>query len=78
MECPHCGETLPFILCSGCKGETPENSNYCCWCGSMVIKEEAEVDFSQRILCSDGNCIGVINEEGVCNVCKKPYTREPL
>jgi hypothetical protein len=29
-------------------------------------------DFSQRILCSDGNCIGIINEQGFCNICGKP------
>jgi hypothetical protein len=34
---------------------------------------EKEIDVSERILCSDGNCIGVMNEQGVCNVCGKPY-----
>jgi len=33
-------------------------------------------DFSERILCSDGNCIGIINERGVCNICGKPLTTE--
>ena len=28
--------------------------------------------FSGRILCSDGNCTGIINERGVCNICGKP------
>jgi hypothetical protein len=78
MECPRCGEILPFIVCPECKGETPEKSCYCCWCGNPITVEEGETDFSQRRLCSDGNCIGVVNEEGVCNICKKPYTREPI
>jgi hypothetical protein len=39
-------------------------------------KEEGGADFSERKLCSDGNCIGVINEQGVCNLCGKPYTEE--
>ena len=39
-------------------------------------KIEVEIDFSRRILCSYGNCIGVINEQGVCNTCGKPYRRE--
>lgn len=30
-------------------------------------------DPSTRILCSDGNCIGVINKKGFCKVCGKPY-----
>jgi hypothetical protein len=40
-------------------------------------KKEVENDFSQRILCSDGNCIGVINEQGVCNTCGKRYVPKP-
>jgi hypothetical protein len=35
-----------------------------------------QVDFSSRTLCSDGTCIGVINEQGVCKVCGKPYVPE--
>jgi hypothetical protein len=26
----------------------------------------------ERILCSDRNCVGTINEKGFCNICKKP------
>jgi hypothetical protein len=42
-----------------------------------MIKEGGD-DFSERKLCSDGSCIGVINEEGICNICGKPYTGEPV
>ena len=75
MKCPHCGEALPSILCPECKGEIPEKSRHCCWCGSPIAAEAepAESDFSERQLCSDGNCIGTINENGVCNVCGKTY-----
>ncbi len=31
-------------------------------------------DWERRILCSDGNCIGVIGADGRCNECGKPYT----
>ena len=72
MNCPHCGETLSFILCPECKGEIPEKSRYCCWCGNPVTVELEESDLSERKLCSDGNCVGTINERGVCNVCEKP------
>jgi hypothetical protein len=75
MRCPHCHETLPSLSCLCCGGENPEKSLYCCWCGSRMEKEE-ETDFSGRILCSDGSCIGVLNEVGVCNICGKPLTRE--
>jgi hypothetical protein len=73
VKCPHCGETLPVILCRECGGETFEGSLYCCRCGKAMKKEKVEIDFSQRIPCSDGNCIGTINEKGVCNVCEKHY-----
>jgi hypothetical protein len=76
MKCPRCNETLPHILCPECRGEIPEKSLYCCWCGQPVEKEEGGDDFSERQLCSDGNCIGVINDQGVCNICGKPHRGE--
>lgn len=30
-------------------------------------------DWQDRLLCSDGNCIGVIGPEGRCKECGKPY-----
>ena len=30
-------------------------------------------DWDRRILCSDGNCIGVIGPDGRCTECGKPY-----
>ena len=80
MECPHCHQSLPFLLCSECGSQTPEESHFCCNCGKPVRKEERvekEMDLSERILCRDGNCIGVINERGMCNVCGKPYGDPP-
>ncbi len=76
MKCPHCNELLPSILCTECNGEIPEKSLYCCWCGNqMKVEEKSEekIDFSERTLCSDGNCIGTINENGTCNICGKLY-----
>jgi len=75
MHCPHCDKTLPFILCQECGEETPEESLYCCRCGKMIKKEE-KADLAERTLCSDGSCIGTINEQRVCNICGKPYTGE--
>ena len=43
---------------------------------SRKSKEKVKADFSQRILCSDGNCVGFINNQGVCSICEKPYTGE--
>ena len=75
MDCPHCHKTLPSLSCPSCGGENPEKSLYCCLCGSRIEREE-NADSSDRILCSDGNCIGVLNEAGVCNVCGKPLTKK--
>lgn len=36
----------------------------------MTISDD---EWEQRILCSDGNCIGVVGADGRCNVCGKPY-----
>ncbi len=69
--------------CPHCRAEVLEDSLFCHRCGRALEAaappcpaEEEENDFSKRILCSDGNCIGVVNEQGVCKVCGKPYTGE--
>jgi len=43
---------------------------------STAADGEDVTDISERILCSDGTCIGVINKKGVCGECGKPYTEE--
>lgn len=87
MKCPHCGQNLGGRKCLSCGSEVLEESLFCHRCGTKLevrpadpaSKEgEEDIDLSRRILCSDGNCIGVVNEEGVCKVCGKPYTGEPL
>ena len=81
MECPHCHETLPFLVCSKCGKETPGASRYCSQCGTLIepIQEKKieDHDFSERTACSDGTCIGIINDKGVCNICGQPYTGDP-
>lgn len=32
-----------------------------------------ELDWENRVLCSDGNCIGVIGPDGRCRECGRPY-----
>ena len=77
MECPHCGYLLAASSCSECGGGGPVKSRYCCWCGNPITVEAGETDLSERKLCSDGSCVGTINEEGICSVCRKPYSGEP-
>jgi hypothetical protein len=38
---------------------------------TMTISND---EWAQRILCSDGNCIGIIGSDGRCTECGKPYT----
>ena len=71
MKCPHCGEPVSTISCQNCGEEIPEKSLFCCRCGSPVEKEK-QVDLFDRVPCPDGNCIGIINEKGACNICGKP------
>jgi hypothetical protein len=33
-------------------------------------------EWNRRVLCSDGNCIGVIGPDGRCKVCGLPYEGE--
>lgn len=73
MKCPHCDQILPAVVCETCGGETPEGSIYCYLCGSLIRRQKVEIDSQERIPCSDGSCVGTINEDGICNICKKPY-----
>jgi predicted amidophosphoribosyltransferase len=82
MECPSCHAELPSRECPECGEKAPVFGKFCCYCGATfpvpaaTESEEGGVDFSSRTLCSDGNCIGVINKDGVCNECGKPFTGE--
>jgi len=40
---------------------------------SKKKKSKADIEWENRILCSDGNCIGIIGRDGRCKECKKPY-----
>ena len=35
-----------------------------------------DLDWEHRVLCSDGNCIGVIGPNGCCKECGRPYETE--
>jgi hypothetical protein len=36
-------------------------------------KSKVDIDWDNRVLCSDGNCIGVIGTDGNCKECGRPY-----
>jgi hypothetical protein len=86
MNCPHCGVEIGGRKCSSCGSSILEESLFCHRCGAKLnnpvpeapaLPDDGPPDFSKRVLCSDGNCIGVINEQGFCKICGKPYTGEP-
>ena len=75
MICEKCAGEIETIVCKGCGETIIKLGPYCYACGEEFEEEQAgNDDFSDRILCSDGACIGIINEQGVCKVCGKPYT----
>lgn len=84
MKCPHCDVDLPSRECPECHESVLLEGRFCHHCGADMPQQESQqledavedADFSERTLCSDGTCIGVINEKGVCNECGKPYTGE--
>jgi hypothetical protein len=81
MKCPHCDAELPSRECPECHESVLIDGKFCHHCGAELTLQDStqseDVDFSERILCSDGTCIGVINKEGICNECGKPYMGEP-
>jgi hypothetical protein len=93
MQCEKCGQEIETLVCVGCGKTVAKLGPFCYLCGHKhaAVQEEADqecsdsagsvdndvIDFSSRLLCSDGACIGVINEQGLCKVCGKPYTPEP-
>ena len=36
-------------------------------------KSRIDIEWENRVLCSDGNCIGIIGPDGSCKECGKPY-----
>lgn len=69
-KCPACAELIKLeaIKCRFC-GERFDSADV----ARQVTKARNEDSFENRVLCSDGNCIGVIGPDGRCNVCGKPY-----
>lgn len=84
MKCSYCNKEIPGIICPGCKETVPEESRYCLHCGAMLkddpqavddsasAGEKDDIDFDSRVLCIDGNYIGII-VNGKCNICGKRH-----
>lgn len=80
MLCEKCGSETESITCKHCGNVITKLGPFCYLCGQKCVEaesvppreEDGEVDFADRVLCSDGACIGVV-EKGICKECGKPY-----
>jgi hypothetical protein len=82
--CETCSKEIGSAPCPQCKEDVLLLGPFCYMCGAELAiagpsdaepgaGEDDNEDLSQRILCSDGACIGVIDERGFCKICGKPY-----
>ena len=92
MLCEKCSQEIEkTVTCGRCGTSIVELGPFCYDCGHELQKKADTtegtdgssredspdaIDFSNRILCSDGACIGVVSEQGICKVCGKPYVPE--
>ncbi len=83
IKCPECDHEIKAIDCPDCGESTPEESVYCINCGknlkgepeTLTDDEDDDLDFEDRVLCSDGACTGIIID-GKCSECGKPPEEE--
>jgi len=81
MLCEKCAVEFETFICKACGKNIARLGPYCYLCGGGLEEgtqpayDESDTDFENRILCSDGTCIGLV-ENGVCKVCGKPYVPE--
>jgi hypothetical protein len=86
MICEKCNEEMTTVTCEACGQEIYALGSFCYLCGHRLGEGKASpelppdhgdtsdsIDFSTRVLCSDGACIGVVGEDGKCKVCGKSY-----
>jgi hypothetical protein len=73
MQCPLCGGHLEMRLCPLCGAETLPEGSFCCRCGGSLEIQELPPDLANRVLCPDGACIGILNDQGECSVCGLAY-----
>lgn len=88
--CPECGHLLPsgdapepqLLTCSDCGQSARPGARFCDQCGEELSghdhsHQDLETDFSQRVACSDGSCIGIIGPDGKCTECGLPFGSQP-
>lgn len=76
LECANCGHSPETVDCPDCGRSMPTWADYCPFCGARVKTEAAAVlgdplAMENRRLCPDGDCIGILGEDGRCVICGK-------
>ncbi len=68
-------------ICPSCAERIKLKALKCRFCGKQFDKDEVESqvaklgnNMSTRVLCDDGNCIGMLGPDGKCTSCGKPIT----
>jgi hypothetical protein len=69
--CGACGESfrVPNLFESETEQRHRQEENQFEWHDT-----DPAINLSERILCGDGACTGVVNEKRFCGTCGKPYT----
>ncbi|MFC1494828.1 hypothetical protein ACFL6W_06085 [Thermodesulfobacteriota bacterium] len=78
IKCPECSKEIVGKECPKCGEDTPQESIFCMCCGEKVEEDsedtfnedDSDIDFKDRVLCSDGACTGIIID-GKCCECGK-------
>lgn len=71
-KCKECGKAHEGALPEGHGGEAVPPQAIEASREGVPEVAESDDDWENRVLCSDGSCIGVIGPDGKCNECGKP------
>ncbi|MEW5725704.1 MAG: hypothetical protein AB1896_21520 [Thermodesulfobacteriota bacterium] len=79
FTCEVCGHQHESTVCSHCQADNPAEARFCCRCGKPMVEAAGKAekkkaksdpyDLENRVLCADGACIGIIDENGRCTEC---------
>lgn len=76
MECENCSSEIRSKKCEACREKVPTWSKYCPLCGVVMPEKTTKRDgdpmsMENRVLCYDGNCIGILDADNRCTICGK-------